>query len=660
MKYLCFTIFLLVSFFSFGQCPTSGITLSSQVEVDDFTTNYPGCTDLDYRLTISGNDIIDLSPLSTLNSVKGLTVRDNLELVSLNGLNLSEIGYEITQLSIENNNALFDISALSSATFEINTFDNSSGEVRIKNNPFLSDLIGLEGLPEYVYSIYIQNNNFLDDLTGLSTVKITEDLVIEDNSGLTSFDGFSLTHQTGTFVFVNNNAMVSMNWPGNITPICGLEITDNILLEDIDAGFIYPGNDVCSTYIDISNNPNLIACSSDYLCSVLALISDATISNNAIGCNSPEEVETQCPECPTEPLILSSQALVNDFQTIYPNCTELDFDLLISGDDITDLNPLSNLSSVRSLHIIDNLQLTSLQGLNLSVVNANQPQLIIQNNPLLTNISVLSTTTFDFFPEGNTGSVSIINNPLLSSLNGLQGLSGFVFQVLIDNNDSLLNLEGLNNIAQVDDLYIENNGSLFNLNGLDNLNLAGGIGINNNSSLVSLGGINGYSDSIFTFELNNNVLLNDISALNDAMFIDNFAMNNNSNLSVCNITSVCNLINAWNLNPSSFEIVLISNNAVGCENIPQVVSACGITLSIDDSFESSLSLYPNPVNNLLEFESSRNVNTLEVYNLLGQNVLRSFPNNPSGQLDLSSLNSGMYIVKIEMLHSNETFRIIKE
>ena len=72
------------------------VTLSSQMEVNRFTSQY-----VDGDLLISGADITDLSPLSSLAGVRGaLIIKDNQSLERINGLNtLLSVGY----LSIEHN-----------------------------------------------------------------------------------------------------------------------------------------------------------------------------------------------------------------------------------------------------------------------------------------------------------------------------------------------------------------------------------------------------------------------------------------------------------------------------------------------------------------------------------------------------------------------------
>src|SRR5690606_429090 len=70
---------------------------------------------------------------------------------------------------------------------------------------------------------------------------------------------------------------------------------------------------------------------------------------------------TTLPQCPAGNVSLTSQAQIDDFATNYPNCTEISGYMIISGSTITDLSPLSNLTSVGGyLNIYNNLSLTNL------------------------------------------------------------------------------------------------------------------------------------------------------------------------------------------------------------------------------------------------------------------------------------------------------------
>ena len=71
-----------------------------------------------------------------------------------------------------------------------------------------------------------------------------------------------------------------------------------------------------------------------------------------------------CSTCLPEGVTFSTQTQIDNFQTNYPNCTEIEGDVLINGSDIINLNGLSVLTSIGgNLWIKINSSLTSLTGL---------------------------------------------------------------------------------------------------------------------------------------------------------------------------------------------------------------------------------------------------------------------------------------------------------
>jgi hypothetical protein len=74
--------------------------------------------------------------------------------------------------------------------------------------------------------------------------------------------------------------------------------------------------------------------------------------------------------------------------------------------------------------------------------------------------------------------------------------------------------------------------------------------------------------------------------------------------------------------------------------------------------EYSLSLYPNPTNGLLNLSADQNIDEIKVYNLSGQLILNSIQ--PNNQIDLSHLESGVYLIEISIEGSQVIRRIVKE
>ena len=81
---------LLSSSLMAADCTSANITLNKQTEVNNFQANYGGggtCDTVTEDLTVDGDDIVDLSPLSALTSVGGvLNIVDNAVLANLDGL----------------------------------------------------------------------------------------------------------------------------------------------------------------------------------------------------------------------------------------------------------------------------------------------------------------------------------------------------------------------------------------------------------------------------------------------------------------------------------------------------------------------------------------------------------------------------------------------
>jgi len=75
---------------------------------------------------------------------------------------------------------------------------------------------------------------------------------------------------------------------------------------------------------------------------------------------------------------------------------------------------------------------------------------------------------------------------------------------------------------------------------------------------------------------------------------------------------------------------------------------------------SKFKLYPNPTSNILNIEAAGNVQNIAVYNVLGQEVINRQTNGTSITLDVSSLNSGIYVIKTMIDGNLSSTKFIKE
>lgn len=84
------------------------------------------------------------------------------------------------------------------------------------------------------------------------------------------------------------------------------------------------------------------------------------------------------------------------------------------------------------------------------------------------------------------------------------------------------------------------------------------------------------------------------------------------------------------------------------------------TLSADDTSFESFVFYPNPVKDILHLDNI-SLSKASVYSILGQLIeAKSFENTTSNALDLSSLESGIYLIVLENDSQQKTIKVIKE
>ncbi len=230
---------------------------------------------------------------------------------------------------------------------------------------------------------------------------------------------------------------------------------------------------------------------------------------------------------------MTTQTDVDNFQSTYggatPPCTEVNVILQV-GDytnttsNITTLAPLSDLTSVNQLIIVDNDQLTSLAGLE----NLNQAaisKISISRNATLTDISQLS----GIGPAG--GDVGIVDNPQLADLTGLENLKIFGTGLQVRDMPLVTNLDVFSCVNRVDaHLVIQDNATLSDISGLSNLTTFGG-------------------GATQTFNLSGNPMLSDCKAL-------------------------CNIIQ--NVLPTLSNLTkTIQNNLFGCDSENEIILSCG-------------------------------------------------------------------------------------
>lgn len=299
--------------------------------------------------------------------------------------------------------------------------------------------------------------------------------------------------------------------------------------------------------------------------------------------------------CLQEGIEFTTQTQIDSFQINFPNCIEIKGDVIIGEPEgnysITNLDSLIVLKSIHGL-----LDIISCENLN--------------------NLNGLDSL------ESIGSYFTMWHNGSLNNLSGLKSLTFIGDGLDIGYNEQLISLEGLQSLTTVEGyMEIIGNTSLTNLNGLDSLTTIDGIlGISTNANLVDISGIK-------------NIDPNSIWEL--------LSIRNNYSLSDCAIYSICEYIASPN------GLIVIEDNAEGCNSQIQVESACpGLQVS-DIKDNSDIVLFPNPAKLIIKISTKfKNlINLITIYNLQGQELI-------SQELDLniidvSKLKTGSYIICIE-------------
>lgn len=84
------------------------------------------------------------------------------------------------------------------------------------------------------------------------------------------------------------------------------------------------------------------------------------------------------------------------------------------------------------------------------------------------------------------------------------------------------------------------------------------------------------------------------------------------------------------------------------------------TIGIADHYIDGFAMYPNPVENTLTLRALNAIDAVSVYNMLGQEVMKSIPSATQVQLDMTQLPVGTYVVKVQAGSQLGSYSLIKQ
>lgn len=89
-------------------------------------------------------------------------------------------------------------------------------------------------------------------------------------------------------------------------------------------------------------------------------------------------------------------------------------------------------------------------------------------------------------------------------------------------------------------------------------------------------------------------------------------------------------------------------------------NTCSPALSNEDFNKLSVSFYPNPTSDVLHISNNREITEVMVYNLLGQTVLNQKYNATEVSINLSTLPTNTYLVKVVCGDESDTIKVMKK
>jgi hypothetical protein len=634
-------------------CLPEGITFSTQAQIDSFQVNYPGCTEIDGDVVISGTDISNLNGLSIITTfLSNLLIEGNVSLISLSGLeNVTSVGGQLSTnhfvLTISHNDQLTDLTGLNNLEWlggGCKIYDNESltaltgldslafigGDLQIDHNLDLTSLTGLEGLNGIGGSLIIESSLHIESLAALSDLTSISGGISIHSTRLTNLAGLEgLTFITGDVSIAGNGRLINFAGLDNMTYIGGtlrigeLAGVSNYSLESLTG---------LNSIATIGGNLSIIT--NEALKSLTGL-------NNLSSIGGYVSI-----------FMNDSLASLSGFE----NLTSIQGDLRIyENNALASLLPLSSLNSINgTLLIADNPSLYSLHGLD-NIAAGSISNLTIRFNQSLSSCEVQSICEYLSSPNGTVkiydnhsgcndpheiaehcgitlpclpdGNYYFINQSEIDSFQSdYPGCNDIKGDVYITGED-ITNLNGLDNVTSISgSLYIQNNASLSSLAGLENLISIGDyLMIDENGSLISLSGLD-------------NLITGSLSIL---------YIRDNPALSFCEVEGICNILSM------DIESISIQGNAPGCSSRAEVEAACGVGLSDHSLTGNRFSIYPNPTSDVLFIESVEKIESVSVVDIRGETVKQwnsetvEHWNNGTLELPLPGLAPGLYLVRIE-------------
>jgi hypothetical protein len=124
-------------------------------------------------------------------------------------------------------------------------------------------------------------------------------------------------------------------------------------------------------------------------------------------------------------------------------------------------------------------------------------------------------------------------------------------------------------------------------------------------------------------------------------------------------TDVTVTIDATNLTSGQYNGTLIVRSNDLANDWVEVPVSVAVFVGINETGEHGyVTMYPNPATTAVRLEANSNISNVEVYNAVGQLVYSTVLNSNTGSVDVSSLQNGVYFVKVNSELGTTTQKLV--
>ena len=469
------------------------------------TVTFPALETVRWGIHIWENTELSNIAFPSLTACTGayLWLTDNPALTALSFPNLEMVGGYV---AIDNNAGLISLNGFPKLTTIGTSFN-------VRNNDELSIINTFRDLKTVGTNLVVTSNNKLGNCCGiepiLSDMGVNGTITINTNPANCSNEKEVIEFCTGELRDLDEDGI-----PDDMDNCVNTKNADQSNADGDGAGTACDCDDSPETGISCSigcqtfykdedgdgfaseNSPTLIACEAPS--GYYATTTDCDDSRDDIYPGAPEKADGEDNDCdgeidefitnncPPGNITLSTQEEIDNF-----NCDTIRGNLTISGDNITNLDGLSELRLITGQFYI---------GKNINLERANLPNLIrvlaafrIEENPQLAALS---------FPN-----LAAVGSNYSRAPGGLLSYSSIPHSFIISNNSSLTNLDGFPSLTYFDNnFFITNNEKLVSINGFPELerNRIANFEITGNANLEEVNGFGSLAFVRRTFNIQNN------------------------------------------------------------------------------------------------------------------------------------------------------------